>query len=148
MNCCGAGYYAKQGFLHVDEGRPRFWEPQTSRVEENLSAGNAKLFGRTEFDRYQVGEPIVVELHSMTVPPVMVSSKASFVRDGSDPVELAISGGQQDGACARVGATGMPLRVAGVDRPGRGRVVVSTCEPRVERTPASAESNAVTVVDR
>src|SRR5262249_29403087 len=29
MDCCGAGYYAKDGFLHVDIGRPRFWEPAT-----------------------------------------------------------------------------------------------------------------------
>ena len=39
LDCCGAGYYAKEGFLHVDVGRPRFWEATTSRVDENLSAG-------------------------------------------------------------------------------------------------------------
>ncbi len=67
LDCCGAGYYAKEGFLHIDVGQPRFWEPSTSRVEENLSAGNARLFGRTEFDRYAKGEEIVVALHAMTV---------------------------------------------------------------------------------
>jgi len=67
LDCCGAGYYAKEGFLHIDVGQPRFWEPSTSRVEENLSAGNARLFGRTEFDRYGKGEEIVVALHAMTV---------------------------------------------------------------------------------
>ncbi len=72
LDCCGAGYYAKEGFLHIDVGQPRFWEPSTSRVEENLSAGNARLFGRTEFDRYARGEEIVVALHAMTVPPVRV----------------------------------------------------------------------------
>src|SRR5205809_5243917 len=51
LDCCGAGYYAKEGFLHVDVGRPRFWEATTSRVDENLSAGNARMFARTEFDR-------------------------------------------------------------------------------------------------
>ena len=36
LDCCGAGYYAKEGFLHVDVGRPGFWEATTSRVDENL----------------------------------------------------------------------------------------------------------------
>ena len=67
LDCCGAGYYAKEGFLHIDVGRPRFWEATTSRVDENLSAGNARMFARTEFDRYVGGEPIAVTLHALTV---------------------------------------------------------------------------------
>src|SRR3972149_1782956 len=46
LDCCGAGYYAKQGFVHVDVGRPRFWEAATPRVDQDLSAGNARLFAR------------------------------------------------------------------------------------------------------
>ena len=33
LDCCGAGAYPKEGFLHVDVGRPRFWEATTSRVD-------------------------------------------------------------------------------------------------------------------
>src|SRR5207253_8748681 len=81
LDCCGAGYYAKEGFLHIDVGQPRFWEPSTSRVEENLSAGHARLFGRTEFDRYAKGEEIVVALHAMTVRPVRVGRGGGWVRE-------------------------------------------------------------------
>ena len=76
LDCCGAGFYAKEGFLHVDVGRPRFWEAATSRVDENLSAGNARMFARTEFDRYAAGEGVVVTLHAATVPPVLVRGEA------------------------------------------------------------------------
>ena len=38
------GYYAKQGFMHVDVGKPRFWEATTSRTDEDLSGGNARVF--------------------------------------------------------------------------------------------------------
>ncbi|TMA51020.1 MAG: DUF882 domain-containing protein, partial [Deltaproteobacteria bacterium] len=82
LDCCGAGYYAKEGFLHVDVGRPRFWEATTSRVDENLSAGNARMFARTEFDRYVGGEPISVTLHALTVPPVQVARVAKLLGDG------------------------------------------------------------------
>src|SRR2546425_558725 len=92
LDCCGAGYYAKEGFLHIDVGQPRFWEPSTSRVEENLSAGNARLFGRTEFDRYAKGEEIVVALHAMTVAPVRVGREGRFLPEKGD----AMAGGGGD----------------------------------------------------
>src|SRR2546425_12657405 len=67
LDCCGAGYYAKDGFLHIDVGQPRFWEPSTSRVEENLSAGNAGLFGGAEFDRYAEGGEVMGARHATAV---------------------------------------------------------------------------------
>jgi uncharacterized protein YcbK (DUF882 family) len=84
LDCCGAGYYQKNGFLHLDVGRPRFWEPATSKVEENLSAGNARIFARSEFDRYTKGETIVVALHALTLPPVLVAKDAVLSADGRE----------------------------------------------------------------
>jgi len=37
--------------VHVDVGKPRFWEAATSRADEDLSGGNARVFARTDFDR-------------------------------------------------------------------------------------------------
>src|SRR5262249_60633393 len=70
LDCCGAGYYPKEGFLHVDVGKPRYWEPSTSRVDENLSAGNARVFARTDYDRYVPGDMMLVPLSALTLPPV------------------------------------------------------------------------------
>jgi uncharacterized protein YcbK (DUF882 family) len=139
LDCCGAGYYQKDGFLHIDVGRPRFWEPATSRVEENISAGNAKLFARTEFDRYAPGETILVTLHSMTVPPVRIAREARLGDHGT--VRLAGEFAERDG-CLEIPASGTTLRAEG-SATGGGRLVLSTCEPRAERTPEGIETNVV-----
>jgi uncharacterized protein YcbK (DUF882 family) len=141
LDCCGAGYYAKEGFLHIDVGRPRFWEPATSRVEENLSAGNARLFARTEFDRYARGEEIVVALHAMTVPPVRVARKGRWVGEEGEAVAVAVTGDGE--GCLEVPASGAGVRLGAVSKAGRGKVELTTCEPRPERTPAAVETNVV-----
>jgi uncharacterized protein YcbK (DUF882 family) len=143
LDCCGAGYYAKDGFLHIDVGRPRFWEPATSRVEENLSAGNAKLFGRTEFDRYATGEEIVVALHAMTVPPVRVAREGRLVPDTGEAATVTLEDALRE--CVDVAASGLAVRVHGVPRPSRGRLEFATCEPRGERTPALVTTNSLEI---
>ncbi len=146
MNCCGAGYYAKEGFLHVDVGQPRFWEPQTSRVEENLSAGNARLFARTDFDRYAVGEPIVVRLHSLTKAPVLVAAAATFMSDVGDSVRLKLQrdASSADG-CLDVSTSDFGIRVPTPSKRVTGHLVLTTCAPRVDRTPFTLETNRVEI---
>ena len=141
LDCCGAGYYAKEGFLHVDVGRPRFWEATTSRVDENLSAGNARMFARTEFDRYATGEGMAVTLHAITVPPVLVRREATLA---GERLRVDAELPEHDG-CYEVGASGARLRVSGAPRVHRALVVLSTCAPRTERTPETVETNPIEV---
>jgi len=141
LDCCGAGYYAKEGFLHVDVGRPRFWEATTSRVDENLSAGNARMFARTEFDRYAAGERMAVTLHAITVPPVLIRREAKV---GGETLRVDAELPEKDG-CYEVGSSGAHLRLAGARPVRRAPVVLSTCEPRSERTPETVETNPVEV---
>lgn len=141
LECCGAGYYQKEGFLHVDVGRPRFWEAATSRVDENLSAGNARVFARTDFDRYPAGDQLVVTLHGMTVPPVRIARAAHL---GGTRVAVESDLPEHDG-CFDV-VPGARLRVPDAPAiPGRATLVLDTCEPRTEKTPATVETNAVEV---
>jgi hypothetical protein len=140
LDCCGAGYYAKEGFLHVDVGKSRFWEAATSRVDENLSAGNARVFARTEFDRYERGETIIVTLHGITVPPVRIAREA---RVGERVV--ALEGGAGSEQCVEVDGPAVQLRVIGGAPIERVPLTLRTCEPRPERTPESVETNAVEV---
>jgi uncharacterized protein YcbK (DUF882 family) len=145
LDCCGAGYYATEGFLHLDVGRPRFWEPATSKVEQNLSAGNARLFARTEFDRYATGEPVVVTLHALTAAPVLIARDATLV-DGERrrTVHVEAPAGEREG-CVDASAHGVRLRVTGLEPVGRGRLVLATCAPRVEKTPDTVETNPIEV---
>ena len=146
LDCCGAGYYRAEGFLHLDVGQPRFWEPATSKVEQNLSAGNARLFAETEYDRYATGEPIVVTLHALTTPPVRVATDATLAGAGGDdhPVHVEAALPLRDG-CFEVAAHDVALRVTGAPAIARGRLVLRTCAPRVERTPETIESNPIEV---
>lgn len=152
MRFGGVGYYAAGGFLHLDGGAARFWEASTSRVGEDLSAGNARVFARTEFDRYATLDDIEVTLHSVTATPlglrVQVSPGLRLVpispgiveRDGclwietfDDEYRFTL---EADSAAARH-----------ADLSGRSvRLDLSTCSPRVDRTPESIAANAIEIV--
>jgi uncharacterized protein YcbK (DUF882 family) len=145
LECCGAGYYAKNGFLHIDVGRPRFWEPATSRVEENLSAGNARLFARTEYDRYGRGEEIVLSVHAMTVPPVRLVSAARFISGDQNAFPMTLGGAAEGDGCLEILPTTTAIRAYGTPPRARGLLLLSTCEPRVEKTPATLETNPIDI---
>jgi len=143
LDCCGAGYYAKEGFLHVDVGRPRFWEPQTSRVDENLSAGNARIFARTEFDRYAMGESIVLTLYAITEPPVRIARAARLVGATGGTAAATIEGDHPAGAdgCVDVDTSGTSVRATLDGRAPAGHLELTTCAPRTARTPELVGAN-------
>jgi len=144
MDCCGAGYYAKDGFLHIDVGRPRFWEPATSRVEENLSAGNALVFGRTEYDRYRAGERISVAIHAVTVPPVLLAEVAETEPATNATVRLTAPAGRPD-RCVAVNATGANVELDGQLPSGRRRLLLTTCNAESQTAPRLVATNAFEV---
>jgi len=142
LECCGAGYYPSGGFLHVDVGTPRFWDERTSRVDENLSAGNARLFARTDFDRYRPGDPITVRLHSLTVPPVRIARTARLAAGGST-LEIGSPAAGADGCIEADAKTVLVLHAAAPV--ARDEILLATCAPRGERTPETVRTNPVTV---
>ncbi len=159
----GVGYYRSGAFLHIDTGPPRFWEETTSRVGENLSAGNARLFARTDFDRYDSFAGAVVRLHGLTALPLYISPQARLVRAGeSAPVELAAAAGmrRRDDGCWAIteAADAYELRVVSAGPLPGGlspkisaphfHLVLATCAPRLEKTPAEFESNPLDVAGR
>jgi uncharacterized protein YcbK (DUF882 family) len=106
LDCCGAGYYATGHFLHLDIGRPRFWEETTSRVGENLSAGNARVFARTDFDRYATLEAAVVSLHAVTLHPLRIRRRAELL-----PEPLAEERGERGLSLVLAARSGRTLEV-------------------------------------
>lgn len=167
LECCGAGYYKKSGFVHVDTGKPRFWEESTSKVKENLSKGNARVIARTDYDRYGDLVGLEATLHAITVHPLKVSRRATLMSsDGRELATLELASSHADAAagdCLVVDGGGAgarePLRVAAVEPRGpgtpdapprsdqdvalRAKVAFTTCEPRLEATPERIESNPI-----
>ncbi len=162
----GAGYYRANKFLHVDTGPPRFWEASTSRVSENLSADNARIFLRTDFDRYARLDGAVLGLHSVTAFPIYIAGTAETIGPaGTQTVTvqpLSGASARPDGCFAvEPPADSHAFRVTGVTAPTsmppagdvRGKsgaggsssahIRLSTCEPRIGKTPAQIESNRI-----
>lgn len=54
-DCCGAGNYGGN-IVHLDSGKPRFWEAATSKVGTDASAFNRFIYLSTEYDRYRAGD--------------------------------------------------------------------------------------------
>jgi len=151
----GAGYYRSGKFLHIDTGKPRFWEETTSRVDENLAAGNARVFLRTDYDRYPSLNGAVLSLHSITAFPMRIAPEARVATvGGSATVRLEpLSGAVDRDGCISIDAPAdaYALRVTGGPSAvptGRGDVVLSSCEPRIERTPAEIVSNPIELTAR
>ena len=150
LDCCGAGYYAKQGFVHVDVGKPRFWEATTSRTDEDLSGGNARVFARADFDRYKEGETMLVRLHGVTAPPLRIARTAHLLPDGGGkPATVTVEDMDAPGSgkgddCLTADAASR-LLVKGAPTTARGRIVFATCAPRIERTPEAIESNPLSI---
>ena len=99
------------------------------------------MFARTEFDRYATGEGMAVTLHAITVPPVLIRREATLA---GETLRVDAELPEHDG-CYEVGASGARLRVSGAPRVHRAPVVLSTCEPRSERTPETVETNPIEV---
>jgi uncharacterized protein YcbK (DUF882 family) len=175
LGCCGAGYYKTGQFLHLDVGRPRFWEETTSRVTENLSAGNARIFARTDFDRYTSLPGAIVSLHSLTLRPLAIARRAELVPEGGpgdsgraealelEPADKGSTAVENDCFVLAAPPSAPPDRFVIVNGSGvaqgparerasrrgvvRGHVALHTCEPRLEATPEHVESNSIEIGD-
>jgi len=85
-------------------------------------------------------------LHAMTVPPVRVGREAKLVPEKGDAIAVAVGGelAERDG-CVEMPASAASMRLRGVSKASRGRVELTTCEPRPERTPAAVETNVMEI---
>ncbi len=142
----GVGLYARDGFLHLDTGRPRFWESATSGVDQNPAKENARLFARTDFDRYATLDGAVIRLHSVTALPIAVRRSA---RVGSTALPLVPwpAPVRLDGDCwvLEEPAEAYAFVVdAEHDAPvDPTAIVLETCTPRLGATPAEVSTNPV-----
>lgn len=142
----GVGLYQREGFLHLDTGRPRFWEAATSKVDQNLARENARLFARTDFDRYDTLDGAVISLHSVTALPIAIRRQA---RLGDAVVGVAPRDGtaRADGDCwvfADPAERYELVVTAPLPAPtDRHPIVLDTCAPRTGATPAQVLTNPI-----
>ena len=142
----GVGLYQADGFIHVDTGTARFWEPATSGVEKNLSADNARLFARTDFDRYTDLNGAVVGLHAVTALPLRID-RTAHLGDRSLTIVPLGSGIAADGDCFVISepAARYEFRVVTALSPPLQRLPIRlhTCAPRIGKTTRDIDTNPV-----
>ena len=68
---------------------------------------------------------------------------AKLLGDGGGQRDLRVEG--EGEGCLEAASTGARFRVSEAPPGGRGRLVLTTCEPRSERTPETVETNAIEV---
>lgn len=64
-NCCGVGHYGGKA-IHLDAGRPRFWEAATSGTRTTEPGYNRHIYLTTGYDRYLVGEEVRLSLSGIS----------------------------------------------------------------------------------
>ncbi|MGD9763569.1 MAG: YcbK family protein [Candidatus Binatia bacterium] len=141
----GVGLYERDGFLHVDAGRPRFWEAATAGIDQNFAKENGRVFARTDFDRYADLAGARVRLHSVTALPIGVRRVA---RVGDAPLAIAPLDAaiRAEGDCWLIAepAERYEFAVATPAAPAaRAPIRLETCAPRIGATPEEILTNPV-----
>ena len=150
-NCCGVGHYGGTS-VHLDSGRPRFWEAETSKVSTRESEFNRKLYLSTEYDRYKQGEKIRFFLTSLSNFPFGINKKATLFdniegKDNATPMIIQARDGEEciivkDRDAARSIYSTLPSGIG----PGRYRIRFDFCRRPFEQMPATTLSNEIEVV--
>lgn len=151
-DCCGVGHYGGKT-IHLDSGRPRFWETATAGVDSGKSDFNRRLYLSTEYDRYMAGEGVRLILSSVSNYGFGVDRSIAILKEGStgesDPVDGWI---QSDSECipinGRSDGRALLVRLPATLAPGRYRVRLDFCDVPFPQMPANVLSNVIEVVER
>ncbi|MDP3480727.1 MAG: DUF882 domain-containing protein [Desulfoprunum sp.] len=63
--CCGVGHYGGKS-IHLDAGRPRFWEAATSGTKSKEPDYNRHIYLSTDYDRYRPGARVRLSLSGIS----------------------------------------------------------------------------------
>lgn len=64
-DCCGVGHYGGE-IIHLDAGRPRFWEAATSGTGKKEPDYNRHIYLSTDYDRYKPSDAVRLSLSGIS----------------------------------------------------------------------------------
>jgi len=150
-HCGGVGYYGGK-VVHLDAGKPRFWEAATSGTRSQEPDYNRNLYLATEFDRYRPNERIRLAFSSLSsfdfgVYPVIQIYRAD---NATTPVSGIRLNRADENDCLRIGdrkaarflTTSMPAYLP----PGQYTIKMEFCEKPFEQMPSEVVSNPIELV--
>jgi uncharacterized protein YcbK (DUF882 family) len=148
--CCGVGHYGGNT-VHLDSGRPRFWEAATANVDSGVSDFNRRIYLSTQYDRYRSGEKVRLALSSVSDYPFGVKRVVGIVKDGgADDDRGIVSRIREEDECIpvtdRTGGRSLQIPLP-QDLPGGGyRIRVEFCQVPFPQMPSQILSNPVEIV--
>jgi uncharacterized protein YcbK (DUF882 family) len=147
--CCGIGHYGGKT-IHLDSGRPRFWQASTSKVATGESDFNRRMYLSTQYDRYASGERILLGLSSVSDYGFGVKKEIFLAKEGtSGGGSVAVGRIEAEGDClpihnrrdARTIRTLLPSGLA----PGTYRIRMEFCNIPFPQMPAQILSNLIEI---
>jgi uncharacterized protein YcbK (DUF882 family) len=148
MDCCGVGHYGGD-IIHLDAGRPRFWEAATSGTGSREPDYNRHIYLSTDFDRYPRHEPIRLMLSGIGTFGFGVEPEAFLlsVDDPEKPIaRLRIAGAENtdclviaDRKAARFLRAEFPSDLP----PGRYTIKMAFCSKPFAQMPAEVVSREI-----
>ena len=148
--CCGVGHYGGRT-IHLDSGRPRFWEAATSKVSSSESEMNRRIYLSTQYDRYRPGEMVYLSLSGISDFGFGVTTDVAILgedgrreeanlldSDGASPRSVRID----DRRAARSLRIVLPERISD----GRYRLHIRFCDRPFPQMPGEASSNVIEIV--
>ncbi len=152
MNCCGVGHYGGRT-IHLDDGRPRFWQAASSGTRTNEPDYNRHVYLSTLYDRYAPGENLRLSLSGISTFGFGVSSKADLLPVGNTvapSVQVPLQTGIEKSQCRMLDnrkATRFLFLSIPVTLPaGRYQVRLEFCRKPFPRMPDQVISREMEVV--
>jgi len=150
-NCCGVGHYGGKE-IHLDAGRPRFWEAATSGTGSTEPDYNRHIYLTTGYDRYLAGEKLRLSLSGISTfdfgirPTVKVYAEEDHAKTVA---QLSLQS-TTPGPCLKIDTrkatrfldTLLPASLP----PGRYRVEVDFCEKPFLQMPDNVLSSEIEVI--
>lgn len=151
QDCCGVGHYGGKA-IHLDAGRPRFWEAATSGTKAVEPDYNRHLYLSTDYDRYRPGARLRLSLSGLSTFGFGVKPTAAVEADDTGErspltLDLPAAGGSdcillKDRKATRFLYASLPPTLP----PGRYRIGLEFCNRPFAQMPATALSNAIELV--
>lgn len=150
-NCCGVGHYGGR-VVHLDSGKPRFWEAATSKVDTKESEFNRRIYLSAEYDRYKRGEKVRFFLTSVSDFKFGIQNVATLIneRDGKTrSMGLSVQYQPEEGCLSMNtrSATRFIYSILPADiEPGRYRILFDFCKRPLVQMPSMVISNEIEIV--
>lgn len=155
-DCCGVGHYGGN-VIHLDSGKPRFWETATSKVRTGASDFNQFIYLSTEYDRYQHNQHIRMFFTSVSDFGFGIKTDFSFVMDKDGEEKMTRGKIYQGGRpvkqdCLKISTrkdarfieTVIPQNL----KPGEYRIKVDFCDKPFVEMPDQTVTNGMEIISK